>query len=614
MKKILLIFAGFVLSGTLGMSLNAVAYEREYPILDQVFEEAEIGKTFKNDHKELKNLADPDAELPFEHLYLYMVQNVKVGPHEAAVKEVARAAIPVLVPTADGNGVEAGWARNYNRTEIEQIVVEGDLSAITKNNRKAILKDIEGNVEEGSVAPVEFWDWQEQNYSYDVVEDSVSEMTNAQVLLEYQSIMDMYNREVEMQRANRSLSYELLASEIFWNGDLGDSAGIDIVSDLDLVHFVLFGDYMELPDHSGEVVLASEILTQQDEAAAEWTMMREDYEDLSVVLAEESTEDFDPNTCYEDDALREEIENIEELVEILDENGVHPDTGTVMVVSSPLGDDDDDDGDDSTVGGEEEENNDEDIEELSNALKVAKGEWKRGLPCNERFCITVDLKTASWGTSSPEQGVVGAYDDRDNCVACHVAFVNEALQETMSKSMAPGKVSMNFFEDGTCKESGTLINLDMNVYAIGKPIVLDPGDDLMEKAMSELEDLETLLINARGLFRTNGTDLTGKTAEDIACTPYFNLQDIVDVSGVSLDEVLDECVSLSEEWSDMSEAVLEEHQFEVKALQNSSMYEIMSSRLYSMLIMIQEMQKGLEATYKTKQKPIAELQNTEYCD
>ena len=76
-------------------------------------------------------------------------------------------------------------------------------------------------------------------------------MPQQSILNEYNVLVDKYQAELELQRDFRKLSYESIASEMFFNGDLGDSANIDILHDLDLAHYVLFGSTIDYPDRSG---------------------------------------------------------------------------------------------------------------------------------------------------------------------------------------------------------------------------------------------------------------------------------------------------------------------------------------------------------------------------
>lgn len=92
--------------------------------------------------------------------------------------------------------------------------------------------------------------------------------------------------------------------------------------------------------------------------------------------------------------------------------------------------------------------------------------------CGEVICLTVDfiMKKAAV-----------AFGKKDNCIACHVEYINDSLQKTISHSLIPGKATGNMGESGLCKKAmGTSIgSISMNISVNLVPIITPPKNDLM---------------------------------------------------------------------------------------------------------------------------------------
>lgn len=67
-----------------------------------------------------------------------------------------------------------------------------------------------------------------------------------------------------------------------------------------------------------------------------------------------------------------------------------------------------------------------------------------------------------------------------SCIACEVEKINKYLNETLSHSLMPNKVTGNLMESAKCKDAFTPL-LDMNFIALSKPIPSPPNDDLLSK-------------------------------------------------------------------------------------------------------------------------------------
>ena len=74
MKRFLPLLIGLIISSLLGATVSTLAFSTEEELLGSLFEKAGMGDTYKNDYKEIEKLSQ--SELPFENLYLFMLQNV----------------------------------------------------------------------------------------------------------------------------------------------------------------------------------------------------------------------------------------------------------------------------------------------------------------------------------------------------------------------------------------------------------------------------------------------------------------------------------------------------------------------------------------------------------
>lgn len=638
MKKFFLFSIGVGLSFFAGITVKGALITDE-KLLTDLFDEAGITETYKNDHKELENLAS-DEQLPFEHLYLFMLQNQMNGPREAALKELAA-------------------RTSYTQEELESILIDGNTEAIISHKEaKALEAQSESIVAEQQAAQEEVdahfesqlgdaddLDESEQSYAqyyYETyqrpevldAQDVAESLTTKAILNEFLYLSDLYRDELEFQEENRKLAYEALASEIFMNNDLSDSADIDLLYDLDLMHYLLFAEYISYPDRSdGEDAVETASEEEGNDGGTQWEAVEKAVEeggDVSerVILAEES---LDPYTCWEDDELAAALEDFGGYEETADEEGVDDDgtdgdsaeTGADGEGEEDRGGEEDDDsggggsggasrddgGEASSEGGDDEETASvlAEIDAFIDGINKTIGDWARALPCGEIFCITMDLVTEA---ENPE---VGDYERTENCIACHITYIKQRMEETLSHSLVPSKISMNWFEDATCKEAGNFVNLDLNVYAIKKPIDLDPDDEIDDAPKQDIEDLKTRLWGIAGFPLPGGSKTTlGKTLADQECESLLNLGDI---SGISrkIDDALADCQEQADSIENETAAAYEEFTFDTYAQSTSDLYGQVSAELYTLLLYFEGFQEALRDTYSVENAPLPDLLSTEYC-
>lgn len=93
--------------------------------------------------------------------------------------------------------------------------------------------------------------------------------------------------------------------------------------------------------------------------------------------------------------------------------------------------------------------------------------------CDDIVCISLDfIKTPA----KP------SFSQSDNCVLCHVQFINESLKKTISHSLIPGKASGNLGESGLCKNAAgiALGSVGMNISLKTVPMITPAKDDLIK--------------------------------------------------------------------------------------------------------------------------------------
>lgn len=631
MKRLLLLSIGVLVSAGLGLQLGQVtlAVSRSEDLLSDLFAESNVAETDTKDAKELNTLAQND-ELPFENLYLFMFQNVTKGPSEAALEQLQ-------------DRLKEKKRRDFTVDELREIVVEGSLEPII-SKWQDVAGEITGDptyfdTEEERVAAQDaeyaefqeandfsasigdFYEWYYQEYVREnplEKTDTITSLPQEEILDEYTFLVGLYQNELDLQREFRKYAYQSIAEEMFFNNDLSDSANIDILNDLDQAHYVLFGSVIDYPDRSGsEPVLASEeevdLQSLEDSvpslALEDPALSPEEVDEMVVTL---SSDVVSPYTCFEDEGLRDALAAYYES-DIEEENGLDEEESTIVypsLTSDPSSDTDDDE--ESSELPEEDSPEEavdkalQDLDGFITELQGTQGDWTRSLPCSEVFCITVEL------ISDTEDPVVeNNYGATSNCVLCHLAYINKRMGETLDKSLVTSKPSQNWFEDATCKEAGSQVNLDLNVYTIAMPIDLDPGDDIDDAANERIEDLRNTLISL-GQFSPNKTAFD-KVMEDVACESILNLYDAANSNTLTLSSAQEACVDAAEEIQKNVDQAIQKLDFEAMVGDGNTLYEQSSAELFSMLLIFQNIQDGIKQTYITDDAPLNTLMKKKYC-
>lgn len=624
MKRFILLSFGILISASLGMLVSGytLAFTTTESVTERLFKEAGAGQhASASDPKELERMALA-GDFPFQNLYLFMYQNVLDGPREAALKILSNQTI---------NGMQ------FSEDELINITQKGDTTPILAKQEEASAnaQDAETlRLQEAAQAGADaaFEQFLADNSSlpssaasairsaYETrlrpqisdQEDVATQGVLNVVSTAYTSILEVYQKELDLQRDNRKLAYAALANEMFLNNDLSDSANIDLLYDLDLVHYILFDEYITYPDRSGGEAVELASLPMEPASLSKKILKNtplNDVPDEAVVLSSE-TSDSNPYTCLDNTALSEALSVFE--AEGSGATGAAPeDSGLVYFdVEEIVSEVSSDAATAAAASGAAEavRQGVQEMEDFLVGISGNKGDWTRSLPCGDVFCITVELVD---GNDDPV--ATGNLAPTDNCVACHIAYINQAMTATTDHSLVPGKVSKNWFEDATCKEAGNRINLDFNVYAIKKSIDLDPGDDIDSAPQKNIDDLKNTLIHL-GAFPSKGAPGTvlGKKPEDLECESLLNLTQLTG-SSQTVGDAQTQCEEAANQLQEELVAVYDQSQFEGMHGEQSTLYEQVAAELYKMALTFRNFQEQIQATYQGDSAPLPGLLAKPYC-
>ena len=540
-----------MLSTGIGMAVSS-----SEDIITQLFSDNDVSTTLSTDSSELAGLSN--GEDPFKNLYLFMYQNVKLAPKEETLK--------VLVQKSD-----YAW---YSEDDIAAVVA-GDI--------------------------------------YPLKEALGSGVTQSILIETYAQIQNDYNNELQLQIDNRGLIYEALAKEIFYNNDLTDSASVDILYDLDLINFLLFNEYVPETDRSGdpavvpaseETILASEETVEKPKLAK--VKRSTDTSTVAVssavtdIICSIDTELSDAITAYEEANPEPVVEEVDEPT-VEDEEADEPEAETDIPEadipdSEPEADAPDDSGDGVDAPAEAT------VDEFVASLGGAVGNWDRELPCDEIFCIVVELIEGDAGVSTGEDDD-NSYEKTDDCIACHISYIKQKLEETLSKPVAPSKVPMNNFEDGTCKEAGNKINLDINVYAIKKPIFTPENDSTPDASAKAVEDLKQVLYSTNALTTPEG--VTGTTQSQIETARILNTR-----AGLDQADVAKQIIAADEARRAAVKKTLDDFEFKARGQASQDFEDQILAELATFKSYFSQFSESLKSTLA----PLESLAGKKYCE
>lgn len=113
-----------------------------------------------------------------------------------------------------------------------------------------------------------------------------------------------------------------------------------------------------------------------------------------------------------------------------------------------------------------------DVAPTPNVPEAPAGDYSQPALCDDIICLTIEFI---------EKPVTPGFNKTDNCIQCHVQYINDGLRKTLSHNLIPGKASGNLGESGLCKNSAgiSLGRIGMSVNLSIVPIVTPVKNDLM---------------------------------------------------------------------------------------------------------------------------------------
>ncbi len=321
----------------------------------------------------------------------------------------------------------------------------------------------------------------------------------------YNEIVETYAEKQEILKLGASINAKVEPSEMFANGDVGDS-GFDLINDLDNIEIILFqkaedttiggplsssagggedeetGTTEQPLETPGEIPIdlgASPGATDSEKAKSEGATGNEDsaVENPFEDIVEDKSSIFgggvNPNQCFAstalDDALNDFAKEASENPKLQStytksgdaadtsdastRSGTSTGTGTGSDLDIPVPTPDSPSG-------------------LPPVLPAPADDYTTPSLCEDIVCLSFDfvLKPAT-----------PAFDKTDNCIQCHVQYINASLQKTISHSLIPSKATGNLGESGMCKNAaGTALgSIGMNLSLNVVPIITPPKDDLV---------------------------------------------------------------------------------------------------------------------------------------
>jgi len=88
-------------------------------------------------------------------------------------------------------------------------------------------------------------------------------------------------------------------------------------------------------------------------------------------------------------------------------------------------------------------------------------ELQEPIPCDGIFCLDINFINRKSTLSFPEE---------ENCISCHITYINENLSEVISSSIVPNFANGMLFGTGICPGALTDIGLDFNFRIETRPI------------------------------------------------------------------------------------------------------------------------------------------------
>lgn len=257
----------------------------------------------------------------------------------------------------------------------------------------------------------------------DALKFKPGETTTEQVIQQYSKIFNDFQNDLSVEQTRSDLTEETKPSEIFTDGDTSNS-DFDLLYDLNIIEIILFNQASASQFGGAFVSPPFELIDEEEiQEIEELFELEEIEEEIPKAFVEEGIE---PLACFDDTTLDDALDDfaaqeaaadIEEIVE-------------------------------------------EDITEIDGFPAATADPWENVDLCPDGafFCIDILFDSSK----------AKLYKKDDNCVACHVEKINEALDKLLQKPLSPNKMTGNLYEASKCKKSFT--NLPANISVILKAV------------------------------------------------------------------------------------------------------------------------------------------------
>ncbi len=327
-------------------------------------------------------------------------------------------------------------------------------------------------------------------------------------------IQQAMKEERELQQLQAEIKAAVEPSEIFANGDLGDS-GFDLINDLTIIEQLLFLKTNPI-DVGGNYVPAEESGAKQSPevtqvgadvgggaaggggmaggGATTGTRTTAGADNTAIGATGGGTagggattgtgtvsaaeEELNPNSCFATEEYQEALADFEEKKKT--DSSLKDQSGRRDIADSAVGGATDAGGaggGGTTSGGGANTTQRSDFlaqkVDTNPPVKPAPAaNWLKDKACIGVFCIFVEM------INKP---ATSAYQNADNCIACHSEKINDILKEVINHTLVPAKVPGNLGEPAVCKKalSTAFGSINMNIYAISNPIKTPVNDDII---------------------------------------------------------------------------------------------------------------------------------------
>jgi len=396
-----------------------------------------------------------------QNLYYYVYDKVKVEPAMAALEDTA---------------VYFGYGTSDSNLDYVISIVDVD-------NGKGIF----------GADPMTAFDAEASEY------EETEDLSTIQGRYEKSMAMKTYfYKALSDESFKNELAVQTETNEMYANGDTSDS-GFDIIVDLKTIEYILFasvtdtwtGDDGDLSDDEADdedgltrsaeedstdesdIVQATTATTDTDTAATPIESAETASGDVASEISESKLE------CFSNDDLSDAIADFQDEI-----------SGSGTVPGSDDGEDDDgsegDSGDGGASGGGSKNIEPTSEDNFYSSLEgPSSADWSRELPCEDILCLEVNFVTGD-DEDYP-------YQETDNCIACHISYIKQTLEDVTSHDLSPSKVTGSMMEDASCKASFSALIPSFGVFVLTNPILTPPNDDIVVSVGNIVQNLKESL-------------------------------------------------------------------------------------------------------------------------